>query len=99
MPRLVVRTARARLTRVRQVTRRRWLLVLVRRQRLVVRRHGLVVLLVLVRRRWVLVLHRPGLCHSERRARRLLRRPQLERAWLLRHRRIHHTRPKVNRRA
>jgi len=68
-----------------------------------VRRHRLVVLLVLVRRRWlmvrVLVLHRPGLRHSERRARRLLKRAQLERAWLLRHRRIHHIRPKVNRRA
>ena len=99
MSRLVVRTRLVLLVLVRRRWRQR-LVVLVRRQRrLVVCRHGLVVLLVLVRRRWVLVLHRPGLCHSERRARRLLRRPQLERAWLLRHRRIHHIRPKVNRRA
>ena len=86
-----------------RVSRRRWLQLLVRRQRLMVRRRGLVVLVVLVRRPWlmvrVLVLHRPGLRQSERRARRLIRRRQLERAWLLRHRRIHHIRPKVNRRA
>ena len=67
---------------VLRVTRRRWLLVLLRRQRLVVRRHGLAVLLVLVRRRWLLVLHQPGLRHSEPRARRLLRRRQLQLAWL-----------------
>ena len=85
---------------VLRVTRRRWLLVLLRRQRLVVRRHGLAVLLVLVRRRWLLVLHQTGLRHSEPRARRLLRRRQLQLAWVLRHhRRIHHIRPKVNRRA